>query len=1297
MKKTILSKVFTFCLLFVGFGMTHAQQWTAVPDANFEAALEQLNPALANDENPGFVKTSLIATMTSLDVSNKNISNLQGIEGFTALKHLDCSRNQLSSLVLTSNTALITLNASKNQLSTIDISVNTALTFLNLSENQITSVNLSTLLSLSHAYLKNNRLTTVDISTNTSLVELNLSGNQIGSLNVATNTLLQNLTLSDNVLTSLDVSTLTNLTTLIVNSNSPLRCVLANSTQLNPIPSNWNSDPTTRFTIDCLKTAIPDPLFEQLLIDKGYDNILDGFITNANVENEIGLLIDNTNITNIKGIEAFSSIFILGIRNNPELINMDISGLKSLAVLSVQSNSKLTVADFRFNDNLEVVSVNNNNAVTEVKFGSNSRLINFDISGTSLTNLDLSPVKDLIGLGLSNTGLTSIDLSANTSLRGLTILNQPLLQNIDLSNNRSLQNIKINGTSLTTLDLVNSFALSELDVANNPNLTCVETLIQPPPTWIKDPHTVFSNNCGIVAKTYIPDDQFEQALIDLGLDDTLDDQVSTRNISQIKKLDVSNKNISSLQGIEDFTSLVQLNCSNNLLTELTLGVAFQSLNCRGNQLSQLNLKNAEGLVYLNCDENLLSRIDLSSNNQLTFLSLAKNKLKELSLINNSLLNVLIADHNQLMTLDFTSNTHLNRADVNFNQLSSINLSQNTSLSQLNISHNLLASIDLSANTNLKSLDASDNPLTGLNVGSITGLSYLFANNLSTSCIQVNNNQFTAIPSGWSASVNYSLNCNGTYIPDDNFEQALIDLGYDTVLDNYVATAQINTLTTLNISNKNIADPEGLQAFVALQNLNISGNQLAKLNLSVLPALTVMNAQNNPSLSCIQVSQVQFENTPEGWVKDATAKYSLDCDNTFVPDNNFELALIGLGYDDVLDDKVKTANINTITSLDISSKSIANLTGIQDFTALTNLNFSSNSVTSVDLTQNTNLTLINGFNNQLTSVNILNLTALTDVNFANNSLSSVNLSTNTALTRMSVLNNSNLFCIQVNASQLANIPTGWQKDVNATYSQNCNRTFVPDTNFEQALIDLGYDNILDDYVITGNIENLTQLVISNKSIANLQGIEAFTSLQFLDVRSNAITELDLRSNVALQGIACDNNQLTRLNVSGNPNLLQLLATNNQLSSLNVSNNTLLERLRVQNNSSLTCIQVNSTQLANIPGKWRKDAAASYSINCSGGSGGGGGSGRDRATVHPDSNSTNALLLYPNPSSNTLKVSLGKHTEADIVITDVNGKEILRRKVNTSSNLIDVSKVPDGIYFATMNTHTEKRTQKIIISN
>jgi len=71
--------------------------------------------------------------------------------------------------------------------------------------------------------------------------------------------------------------------------------------------------------------------------------------------------------------------------------------------------------------------------------------------------------------------------------------------------------------------------------------------------------------------------------------------------------------------------------------------------------------------------------------------------------------------------------------------------------------------------------------------------------------------------------------------------------------------------------------------------------------------------------------------------------------TLIPDANFEQALINLGYDTgTPDGSVPTANINTVTDLDVSSQNISDLTGIEDFTALTSLNCNYNNLTSEDV-------------------------------------------------------------------------------------------------------------------------------------------------------------------------------------------------------------------------------------------------------------------------------------------------------------------------------------------------------------
>jgi len=93
----------------------------------------------------------------------------------------------------------------------------------------------------------------------------------------------------------------------------------------------------------------------------------------------------------------------------------------------------------------------------------------------------------------------------------------------------------------------------------------------------------------------------------------------------------------------------------------------------------------------------------------------------------------------------------------------------------------------------------------------------------------------------------------TLIPDANFEQALINLGYDTGSPNgSVPTANINTITTLIISNMNISDLTGIEAFIALQTLYCSLNPLTSLDVSQNTALTYLESYDNGSLSSLDV-------------------------------------------------------------------------------------------------------------------------------------------------------------------------------------------------------------------------------------------------------------------------------------------------------------------------------------------------------------------------------------------------------------------------------------------------------------
>ena len=143
------------------------------------------------------------------------------------------------------------------------------------------------------------------------------------------------------------------------------------------------------------------------------------------------------------------------------------------------------------------------------------------------------------------------------------------------------------------------------------------------------------------------------------------------------------------------------------------------------------------------------------------------------------------------------------------------------------------------------------------------------------------------------------------------------------------------------------------------------------------------------------------------------------------------------------------------------------------------------------------------------------------------------------------------------------------------TQNC--TYIPDNNFEDKLISLGYDDVMDNYVLKSNINNVTDLYLNFLSIYDLTGIEDFTALTFLDCGDNQLTGLDVSNNLALTNLRCYNNQLTSLDISQNTALTQLYCQSNQLTSLDVrnGNNTNLVIFYCNNNPNLGCIDVDDS--------------------------------------------------------------------------------------------------------------------------
>ena len=138
------------------------------------------------------------------------------------------------------------------------------------------------------------------------------------------------------------------------------------------------------------------------------------------------------------------------------------------------------------------------------------------------------------------------------------------------------------------------------------------------------------------------------------------------------------------------------------------------------------------------------------------------------------------------------------------------------------------------------------------------------------------------------------------------------------------------------------------------------------------------------------------------------------------------------------------------------------------------------------------------------------------------------------------------------------------------------TFVPDDNFEQSLINLGFDFLLDDYVETQAIDTIIHLSVNNQGITDLTGIEDFSSIRELFCYDNQIMFLDLSNNSQLFEVSCGNNSLTYLDLRN-------------------GNNQGLWYFMSMNNPALSCIDVDDISWADYNSA--TDTWTSFSNNCS----------------------------------------------------------------------------------------------------
>ncbi|CAL2106263.1 exported hypothetical protein [Tenacibaculum sp. 190524A02b] len=291
---------------------------------------------------------------------------------------------------------------------------------------------------------------------------------------------------------------------------------------------------------------------------------------------------------------------------------------------------------------------------------------------------------------------------------------------------------------------------------------------------------------------YIPDNNFEQALIDLNHDTgSVDGFVPVKNISEVTTLNVKDKNIKSIEGIQYFKNLTELKAINN-------------------SIAHINLSENKKLVKLDLYNNKLTAIDLSNNLLLEDVTISKNLLTNIDVRWNKAVKNLILDDNKLTSIIMSriSYDNLFQLELSNNNITSLYLNVAPNLQQLYVSKNKLTTLDASKNPLLDELYMDNmSTLTSVNLknGGNTNMSDLYAPNTpNLSCIQVDDAAYSK--TNWTqvdAASTFSENCVAASINDDILTGFSVYPNPSTTYINVKTENSIKELLVYNMLGKEV--------------------------------------------------------------------------------------------------------------------------------------------------------------------------------------------------------------------------------------------------------------------------------------------------------------------------------------------------------------------------------------------------------------------------------------------------------------------------------------------------------------
>ena len=525
--------------------------------------------------------------------------------------------------------------------------------------------------------------------------------------------------------------------------------------------------------------------------------------------------------------------------------------------------------------------------------------------------------------------------------------------------------------------------------------------------------------------TNFPDKTFREYVSKTTIDKDGNGTLSQDELNNVTEIGVENKGITDLKGVEHFTKLERLYCTNNQLTDLDLSknTNLETLYCAENKLTTLNLSKNTELTYIYCGKNQLTDLDSSQNIKLNTLYCEENKLTTLNLSQNINLKYLHCAKNKLTTLDLSHNLKVDKF-FGYDQAYDIKVSASTLKFDLKslpgkfdssmasdwvggkvdtVDSNILnlnndpKPTEVKYNYNVNNGDKNIDVTLKVNYSTETFTVTFDKNGGSGSMADVTKSTgetyvlpacgFTA-PTGkefkaWEVggaqkavgetiTVNSNITVKAIWadlikINDTNFKDETfrnyVKAEFDKNNDGYLSQDELNNVTEIDVENNGITSLKGVEHFTKLKELNCRNNKLTEIDVKSNKELTDLNCREN------QLTELDVKSNTE------LLRLNCDCNQLTELDVKSNKELILLAF---YDNKLTTLDISKNTKLSSLSCSATNLEDL-DLSNNTNLKFlycAQNQLKTLDLSKNTNLETLYCTHNQLTNLDLSNNSKVT---------------------------------------------------------------------------------------------------------------------------------------------------------------------------------------------------------------------------------------------------------------------------------------------------------------------------------